>query len=138
MDGKYNSSTQLRKLSSCRLGLISNNGTCVCSDDVKEKKLAGIGCSKHGPYAYHRGGYWVGCTDNKLLSGFCPKGYCDFDSELFSNSFYRKIPRTCQALVSVHLIEQVSYVGSVVKDTQHSITLRTTYVESVRTDDWGF
>ena len=99
VDGKYNSSTQLGKLGNCRLGLTSNNGTCVCSDDVKEKKLAGIGCGLYGPYALHRRGSWVGCTDNKLLSGFCPKGYCDFEL-LFSNSFYRKIPRTCQALES--------------------------------------
>ena len=96
VDGKYNSSTQLGKLGNCRLGLNSNNGTCVCSDDVKEKKLAGIGCSLFGPYAYRVSGYWVGCTDNKLLSGFCPKGYCNF--ELLSNSLYQGIPRTCQAL----------------------------------------
>ena len=93
VDGKYNSSTQLGKLGNCHLGLNSNNGTCVCSDDVNEKELAGIGCSLFGPYTYRVRGYWVGCIDNKLLSGFCPKGYCNFELLI-----YQGIPRTCQAL----------------------------------------
>lgn len=58
--------------------------TCVCSASTKSKRYSGIyRCNNTNNMALLKRGYWMGYdqsgeygTEDKLLSGYCPRGYC--------------------------------------------------------------
>ena len=59
--------------------------TCICSASSKEKRYSGIHrCNDTNFVALLQRGYWIGYdepgrsfgTESKLVSGYCPRGYC--------------------------------------------------------------
>ena len=65
------------------LGGNVNSIKCECSVDTQYQRYYGITrCSTHSKRAYLRNGYWIGYNvtegEEELITGLCPKGFCQY------------------------------------------------------------
>ena len=92
----------------CPPGLVlGENGDemqCVCSADTQNKTYVGITrCSTQKTAAYIRSGYWIGYISSEieknLITGQCPKGFCQFNltSSNFLNEY--ELPQYASASI---------------------------------------
>lgn len=64
----------------------SGNTKCTCSASTINKQYIGIAkCSQDKKKAYINNGYWVGYntteTEDQLITGYCPRGFCQYNSK---------------------------------------------------------
>ena len=83
-----------RLATGCPIGFVFKENTCVCSSE----KFVGIeGCDMANFQGLLRVGYWIGCSQSKVLTGVCPLSYCKYNAD-HSETGLILIPRTCDEL----------------------------------------
>ena len=98
---RHVSVNQTGTLGNCPLGFVLEKDKCVCSIGTSAELVGVVRCDMVRFQAYLQVGYWIGCSNSKLLTGICPSSYCKYKGH--SDML---IPRTCEGLVESSLCSE--------------------------------